>query len=164
MTMKANVSFQVELPDRYTVDTDHGEIRSYLRQMFNARDYGEIHSIEIVEPEEPAEPEEEETKQSYYVEFYGFSGGISVDAVSEQDAIDKVADPRHGSTIDIDIAEPITVTMRGGTGKLTFLGDQNLTTDEVETILDESDVRVELVGEAEEPAAEPEEPSAEPED
>eukprot|EP01050_Picozoa_sp_SAG11_P023938 SAG11_NODE_4958_length_1710_cov_320.311608_3_plen_135_part_00 len=57
--MKANMTFQVELPDRYTVDTDHGEIRSYLRQMFNARDYGEIHAIEIVEPEEPAaEPEE----------------------------------------------------------------------------------------------------------
>lgn len=63
MTMKANVSFQVELPDRYTVDTDHGEIRSYLRQMFNSRDYGEIHSIEIVEPEEPAaEPEEPPVK------------------------------------------------------------------------------------------------------
>eukprot|EP01050_Picozoa_sp_SAG11_P030321 SAG11_NODE_8920_length_961_cov_52.627610_2_plen_119_part_01 len=88
-----------------------------------------------------AEPEEE-TKQLYYVEFDGFSGGIIVNAFSEQDAIEKVADRRHGLTIDIDIAEPITVTMRGTTGTLTFLGDQNLTVDEVETILNESEKEV----------------------
>eukprot|EP01050_Picozoa_sp_SAG11_P024112 SAG11_NODE_5041_length_1675_cov_214.680784_2_plen_334_part_00 len=56
MTMKARVTFDVELPERYTVDTPHEEIREFLGRMYS--ELKTISNVEIISPEPPAEPEE----------------------------------------------------------------------------------------------------------
>ena len=85
-----------------------------------------------------------EGEQLYSVMYAGFSGGIIVSASTEQAAIDMVADPRHGLTVEIDADPPITITMRTAAGELEFLGDQRLTADEVEAIMNEAQVRAEV--------------------
>eukprot|EP01050_Picozoa_sp_SAG11_P044740 SAG11_NODE_21924_length_415_cov_19.702532_1_plen_80_part_01 len=49
MTMKARVTFDVELPERYTVDTPHEEIREFLGRMYS--ELKTISNVEIISPE-----------------------------------------------------------------------------------------------------------------
>eukprot|EP01050_Picozoa_sp_SAG11_P005665 SAG11_NODE_408_length_9704_cov_6.496774_2_plen_74_part_00 len=59
--MKARVTFDVdELPERFTVDTPHEEIREFLGRMYS--DIKRISDIEIIsrEPDDPEDDDEDE--------------------------------------------------------------------------------------------------------
>eukprot|EP01050_Picozoa_sp_SAG11_P017566 SAG11_NODE_2547_length_3231_cov_113.952107_2_plen_603_part_00 len=62
MTMKARITFDVdELPERYTVDTPHEEIREFLGRMYS--ELKTISNVEIISPEPTAEDEEDEEEE-----------------------------------------------------------------------------------------------------